>query len=72
MSEEPAQPITGLRPGDLGENVFLCGDPARVERIAKRWSGVERCCDVRGRGGGGPQRRSSPTSSSWSDRSISI
>ena len=47
MSEEPAQPITGLRPGDLGENVFVCGDPARVERIATRWSGVERCCDVR-------------------------
>lgn len=47
MSQEPAQPITGLRSGDLGENVFLCGDPARVERIAKRWSGVEQRCDVR-------------------------
>ncbi|MBW2414248.1 MAG: nucleoside phosphorylase [Deltaproteobacteria bacterium] len=45
--EEPAQPITGLRRGDLGENVFLCGDPARVARISAAWSDVESVCDVR-------------------------
>jgi uridine phosphorylase len=32
-----AQPITGLRPGEVAEHVFLCGDPARVERIAAGW-----------------------------------
>jgi uridine phosphorylase len=32
-----AQPITGLRPGQLPKHVFLCGDPARVERIARGW-----------------------------------
>jgi uridine phosphorylase len=40
MSEEPGQPITGLKRGAVGENVFLCGDPARVPRIAKSWTGV--------------------------------
>ena len=47
MSDAPGQPITGLRPGELGENVFLCGDPARVERIASSWSNVEPVCEVR-------------------------
>ena len=42
-----AQPLTGLRPGDVAEHVFLCGDPARVERIAASWSGVETVCSVR-------------------------
>jgi uridine phosphorylase len=32
-----AQPITGLRPGDVPKHVLLCGDPGRVERIAKGW-----------------------------------
>jgi uridine phosphorylase len=32
-----AQPITGLRAGDVPPHVFLCGDPARVDRIAKGW-----------------------------------
>jgi len=32
-----AQPITGLRPGQVPKHVFLCGDPARVERIARGW-----------------------------------
>jgi len=32
-----AQPITGLRPGDVAPNVFVCGDPARVARIADGW-----------------------------------
>jgi len=37
MSE--AQPITGCRPGEIAEHVFLCGDPARVARISASWSG---------------------------------
>ena len=47
MSDEPAQPITGLRRGDVGEYVFLCGDPARVGRIAAPWSDVRTVCEVR-------------------------
>jgi len=35
-----AQPVTGLRPGDLPPAVLLCGDPARVDRIATRWTDV--------------------------------
>ncbi|CAG1006388.1 uridine phosphorylase [Myxococcaceae bacterium] len=42
-----AQPITGLRPGQVGSHVFLCGDPARVARIASSWKGVEEVCSVR-------------------------
>jgi uridine phosphorylase len=47
MSEEPGQPITGLRRGAVGENVFLCGDPARVPRIAKGWSNAREILNVR-------------------------
>ena len=47
MSESPAQPITGLRAGEVGENVFVCGDPARVERISRGWSGTREVCRVR-------------------------
>jgi uridine phosphorylase len=47
MSEEPGQPITGLRGGAVGENVFLCGDPARVPRIAKGWSNSREILNVR-------------------------
>jgi uridine phosphorylase len=32
-----AQPITGCRPGDIAPHVFVCGDPARVGRIAAGW-----------------------------------
>ena len=39
-----AQPITGLRPGQVAERVFLCGDPARVPRIAKGWSEAREVC----------------------------
>jgi uridine phosphorylase len=42
-----AQPITGLRPGQVAERVFLCGDPARVARIATGWSDAEEVCQVR-------------------------
>jgi uridine phosphorylase len=41
------QPITGLRRGDVAEHVFLCGDPARVERIAAGWKGAREVCRVR-------------------------
>jgi len=47
MSEEPGQPITGLRRGAVGENVFLCGDPARVPRIAKDWSNAREILNLR-------------------------
>ncbi len=42
-----AQPITGCRPGDVAEHVFLCGDPARVERISASWTGAREVCSVR-------------------------
>jgi len=42
-----AQPITGCRPGDIAPNVFLCGDPARVDRIAAGWDDVREVCAVR-------------------------
>jgi len=47
MSEEPGQPITGLRRGAVGEHVFLCGDPARVPRIAKGWTGAREILNLR-------------------------
>lgn len=42
-----AQPITGCRPGDITECVFLCGDPARVARISSSWKEVRQVCAVR-------------------------
>jgi uridine phosphorylase len=45
MSE--AQPITGCQPGDIAEQVFLCGDPARVERISESWQQRTEVCRVR-------------------------
>jgi uridine phosphorylase len=42
-----AQPITGCRPGDIAEFVFLSGDPARVERIASTWKDAQEVCSVR-------------------------
>jgi uridine phosphorylase len=47
MSDQPAQPITRLHPGEAGEHVFVCGDPARVERISAGWSDLREVCDVR-------------------------
>jgi len=47
MSDSVAQPITGLRPGDVPEYVFVCGDPARVPRISAGWSSVREVCNVR-------------------------
>lgn len=48
-SEAPAdaQPITGCRPGDVAEHVFLCGDPARVDRIAASWQSTRVVCERR-------------------------
>lgn len=42
-----AQPITGLRPGEIAPHVFLCGDPARVPRIAAGWKGARTVCERR-------------------------
>lgn len=42
-----AQPITGCRPGDLAPNAFLCGDPARVDRISQDWDSRREVCSVR-------------------------
>jgi uridine phosphorylase len=47
MSEDSGQPITGVRVGDVSAYVLTCGDPARVDRISRSWSGVQRICDVR-------------------------
>ena len=48
--EEPvsdAQPITGLTPGETAGHVFLCGDPARIDRIAARWDDSREVARVR-------------------------
>ncbi len=42
-----AQPITGCRPGDSAEHVFLCGDPGRVDRIAESWGAKRTVCETR-------------------------
>lgn len=42
-----AQPITGCCPGDITPNLFLCGDPARVDRIAAGWDERREVCQVR-------------------------
>lgn len=42
-----AQPISGLRPGQVAPHIFTCGDPARVDRIASRWATAEVVADVR-------------------------
>ena len=42
-----AQPITGLRAGDVAPHVFLCGDPARVPRIAAAWKQAREVCSRR-------------------------
>jgi uridine phosphorylase len=41
------QPITGLRPGEVAPHVFLCGDPGRVEKITRSWTGAREVCHVR-------------------------
>ncbi len=42
-----SQPITGCCPGDIAPNLFLCGDPARVERIATDWDDTREVCNIR-------------------------
>lgn len=42
-----AQPITGCRPGDIAEHVFVCGDPARVDRICESWDTTREVTRVR-------------------------
>ena len=41
------QPITGLRNGDVSPHVFLCGDPARVERISSGWEKIRTVAEIR-------------------------
>ena len=43
----PPTPILGLRAGDVPALAFVCGDPARVDRIAADWSGARALCAVR-------------------------
>jgi uridine phosphorylase len=47
MAEEAGQPITGLKRGDVSPHTFVCGDPARVDRITARWKGVRQVCNLR-------------------------
>jgi uridine phosphorylase len=42
-----AQPITGCRPDDVAQHVFLCGDPARVDKISASWTGKREVCNTR-------------------------
>jgi len=42
-----SQPITGCRPGQVAPHVFLCGDPARVPRIAAGWKQTREVCNRR-------------------------
>ena len=42
-----AQPITGCRPGDIAEHVFLCGDPARIETLTAAWKNCHDVCNLR-------------------------
>ncbi|MBW2229598.1 MAG: nucleoside phosphorylase [Deltaproteobacteria bacterium] len=42
-----AQPITGCRSGEVAEHVFLCGDPARLDRITGGWKACREVCNVR-------------------------
>lgn len=42
-----AQPITGLRPGDVATTVLLCGDPARLDPLSAKWEGTREVCAVR-------------------------
>lgn len=41
------QAITRLGEGDVAPYVFLCGDPARVPRIAEKWQNAREVCKVR-------------------------
>ncbi|OGG45909.1 MAG: hypothetical protein A3F84_14585 [Candidatus Handelsmanbacteria bacterium RIFCSPLOWO2_12_FULL_64_10] len=41
------QPITRCGEGDIVPHVFLCGDPARVPKIAASWQGVREVCRAR-------------------------
>jgi uridine phosphorylase len=42
-----AQPITGCRPGDIADHVFLSGDPARIDRISASWEDRREVCAIR-------------------------
>lgn len=36
-----------MRPGEIPENIFLCGDPARVDQISSCWEETQIVCQVR-------------------------
>src|SRR5262245_58639748 len=42
-----AQPITGLRPGQVPKRVFLCGDPGRLARLSKGWDECREVVNLR-------------------------
>ena len=45
--KQNVQPITGCGEGDITPYVLLCGDPARVAKIADSWDDVRETCHVR-------------------------
>jgi len=45
--KENQQPITGLGQGDIAPTVFLCGDPARINKVSAKWDDTEEVCCVR-------------------------
>ncbi len=47
MTKKNAQIISGLGDGDVGEIVFMPGDPGRVPKISAGWENVEEVCRVR-------------------------
>lgn len=45
--KQNVQPITKCGEGDIAPYIFLCGDPARVPKIAAAWTSVREVCRVR-------------------------
>lgn len=45
--KQNVQPVTRCGDGDIAPYVFLCGDPARVPKIAVGWNDVREVCRVR-------------------------
>jgi uridine phosphorylase len=47
VAKKNAQIISGLGEGDVGEYVFMPGDPGRVPKISADWENVQEVCRVR-------------------------
>ena len=45
--KQNVQPVTRCGDGDIAPYVFLCGDPARVSRIAASWNDLVEVCRTR-------------------------